>query len=231
MGTHSKNIVTDGLIYSIDAGSKRSYPGTGSTVTDIMDKGRSGVFYSDGVSYSTDKGGYFLTDGGASGISIPDSVGDQLDGQAEASVEMFIIGKTRTAVGDSGLIQLSGYNSGNGNLYFYNNGNTYIDIFRTTRYTGAPSPNWVDPTKWHQFVVTSKAGTDGYKIFFNGTLWRQSYGYNVVVDKSIGAGLSVGRNSSVRYLDGGIGEVRIYNKALTDEEVMSNYKASINRYK
>ena len=30
------NIVTDGLVFAVDAGSERSYPGSGTTATDLV---------------------------------------------------------------------------------------------------------------------------------------------------------------------------------------------------
>ena len=30
------NIVTDGLVFAVDAGSERSYPGSGTTTTDLI---------------------------------------------------------------------------------------------------------------------------------------------------------------------------------------------------
>ena len=33
--THSPRIVTDGLVFCVDAANARSYPGTGTTLTDL----------------------------------------------------------------------------------------------------------------------------------------------------------------------------------------------------
>jgi hypothetical protein len=222
------NIISDGLIYAIDGGSKRCY--TGGNAFDIVDPTRSGGFYSDGVSYSADKGGYFAFDGGAAGIAIPNSVATQLNGTAEATLEMWVKTTNLNGTPTAGIAQLSAFDSTNGNLYFYNNGNTYIDIFRTTRYSGIPSPT-IDPTQWHQFVVSSKAGTSNYRIFFNGALWKTSTGATIAITTGIQGGLHLGRNSSGRYLgSGGIGVVRLYDKALTDGEVLHNYNITKSRY-
>jgi len=223
-------IVTDGLLYAVDAGSKRCYPGAGSDYVDIIDPTRGGSFWG-GITYSSAKGGHFDADDNASGISIPDSVGTALNGLPEATLEMYIRTKANTIASDSGIIQLSAWDSTNGNLYFYNNGSTYLDVFKTNRLSLIPSPTWIDPTKWHQLTITSKVGAAGYRVFFDAIYYKGTTGQTIAVTNDIGAGLFLGRNSNSRYLDGGIGVVRIYTKALTDEEVMSNYKATINRYR
>ena len=55
------NIVTDGLIYAIDAGSERSYPGTGTTATSLV--GSDTGTLTNGVGFSSNNGGYWEFDG------------------------------------------------------------------------------------------------------------------------------------------------------------------------
>jgi hypothetical protein len=68
------NIVTDGLVLALDAGSKKSYPGSGTTWYDIS--GNNFNFTLDGSGITHDSNGYFtLADGGASCSSnITDSI-------------------------------------------------------------------------------------------------------------------------------------------------------------
>jgi hypothetical protein len=55
------NIVTDGLVFAVDAGSERSYPGTGTTVTDLV--GLNNGTLTNGVTYQSANGGVFDFDG------------------------------------------------------------------------------------------------------------------------------------------------------------------------
>ena len=61
------NIVTDGLDYLIDAGSTRSYPGTGTTVNCLAGSATSTMY--NGVGFSTANGGTFVFDGSDDYIS------------------------------------------------------------------------------------------------------------------------------------------------------------------
>ena len=55
------DIITDGLILAIDAGSERSYPGSGTSVTDLA--GTNTVALVNGVSYNSNQGGKWGFDG------------------------------------------------------------------------------------------------------------------------------------------------------------------------
>ena len=52
---HSPRIVTDGLVLCLDAASKRSYPGTGTTWTDL--KGGNNGTLTNGPTFDTGNGG------------------------------------------------------------------------------------------------------------------------------------------------------------------------------
>ena len=58
---HSPRIVTDGLVLCVDAASKRSYPGTGTTWTDL--KGGNNGTLINGPTFDSDNGGSIVFDG------------------------------------------------------------------------------------------------------------------------------------------------------------------------
>ena len=58
---HSPRIVTDGLVLCVDAASKRSYPGTGTTWTDL--KGGNNGTLTNGPTFSSANGGSVVFDG------------------------------------------------------------------------------------------------------------------------------------------------------------------------
>jgi hypothetical protein len=57
---HSPSIVTDGLIALHDAGNIKSYPGSGTAVTDISSGNNNGTM--NGVTFSAEGGGSFVFD-------------------------------------------------------------------------------------------------------------------------------------------------------------------------
>ena len=69
------NIVTDGLVFAIDAGSTRSYPGSGTTVTSLI--GSNTGTLTNGVGFSTDNEGTWDFDGTDDYINIPNYTSHQ----------------------------------------------------------------------------------------------------------------------------------------------------------
>jgi hypothetical protein len=58
----TSDIVRDGLVLNLDAGNPASYPGTGTTWTDLSGNGNNGTLVN-GVGYSSDNGGSLVFDG------------------------------------------------------------------------------------------------------------------------------------------------------------------------
>lgn len=140
----------------------------------------------------------------------------------------------RNSAGNSGIIQLTGHNNSNGNLYFYTDsarvGGIWLNIFRTDRvFTGDWQPTF-DGSNWHMLTVTSKPGSNGWKMYLNDDLKFQTTGQNVIsVNSNLFDGFRIGRNSS-RSIRGRISTTSIYTKSLTLEEVKKNYNATKSRY-
>ena len=59
---HSPKIVTDGLVLCLDAGNPKSYPGSGTTWTDLSGQGNNGTLVN-GVGYVGTNGGSLSFDG------------------------------------------------------------------------------------------------------------------------------------------------------------------------
>ena len=170
-------------------------------------------------------------DGAGDYIDLPDSLITNLHGGTEASICIWIKNDTTVnGVGTSGIVQLSNYNSSNGCLWFYNNGYTYLDIFRTSRVEQVFTNNTEVSTNWNLLTVTTTPGTNGWKCYMNGVLKKQASGQSSVSVADIQGGLTIGRNSSSRYTNGKIAACQIYNRALTAAEVIQNYNAQKNRF-
>ena len=60
--SHSPRIVTDGLVFCVDAGDKMSYPGAGTTWTDLS-KNRNNGTLTNGPTFDSANGGSIVFDG------------------------------------------------------------------------------------------------------------------------------------------------------------------------
>jgi hypothetical protein len=223
------DIVDDGLVFAVDAGSSRSYPGSGTTGTDLINS--ESITLVNGVAFSSANGGSWEFDGTDDYIDLPDSLITALNGGTEASLFIWIKNDTTVnGVGTSGIIQLSGYNNGNGCLWFYNNGYTYLDMFRTARVEQVFANNTLTGTNWNLLTVTTTPGTNGWKCYMNGVLKNQTGGESTVSVSNIQGGLTLGRNNTSRYTNGKIANCLIYDKALTAAQVLQNYNAQKTRF-
>jgi hypothetical protein len=204
--------------------------GTRSATQSLIDLTR--TYNIDLSNVSFDSNAQMTFDGSDDYIDLPNNLATTLNGNPEASINMWIkLNNQSNGVANTGLIQLSNYNSSNGNLYFYGNGYTYLDIFRTSRVEKVFANNTVTATDWHMLTITTTPGPAGWKCYINGIQKIDTTGQDTVsVNSSIQGGLTLGRNNSSRYTNGNIAVCAIYNRALTAQEVQQNYRAYKNRF-
>ena len=67
--SHSPRIVTDGLVFCVDAGDKMSYPGAGTTWTDLSKNRNNGTLIN-GPTFDSANGGSISLDGSNDYISV-----------------------------------------------------------------------------------------------------------------------------------------------------------------
>jgi hypothetical protein len=234
VGTPLPNIPLDGLQMYLDSAIVQSYNRTGTTWNDLTSYGNNGTL-ANGPTFNSVNGGSIVFDGVNDYVSVQSSL-DSLNGTAEASLVMWVkLNSSSNSSGQSGIIQLSGHDNSNGNLYFYTDstrvGGIWLDIFRTNRvFTGDWAPTF-NATNWHMLTVTTTPGTDGWKMYLNGILRYQTTGQSTVsINSSIQGGLNIGRNSLSRELAGNIAITQVYNQALSADKVLQNYNATKSRF-
>ena len=220
----SENIVTDGLIFRVDAGDAASYGGTGTTWTDVIN-GNNGTI-NNGAAYNSAQGGYFEFDG----------VDDQVDFGQPAILESFPMsidlwfnadadndglitkGRTRGSASQRDWdITGAGANLG----WFVSNGSSYPVNVKDT---------YPSLSNWHHLSVSwdGTTGTNGAKMYLDGALFKQ--GNASATTYSTLRNIFVGGNRAGFYFDGLISMVKMYNKVLSAAEALQNYNASKDRY-
>ena len=83
---HSPRIITDGLVLCLDAGNTKSYPGSGTTWTDLSGQGNNGTLVN-GVGYNGSNGGVYL-----------ESTGKEHDSEHRGITEYMSIGNKELAI-------------------------------------------------------------------------------------------------------------------------------------
>lgn len=210
---------TGNLVLSLDAGNKFSYSGTGSTWKDTSPLLQTATL--NNTTYSaTAGGGSFNFNGSTSSVTVPNNT--SMDSQS-LTLEVW----TRT----SNLNQ-NGFWMEKGNVntqysFFIYGGYIYWRIINVTDVTAVVS-TFLTTNTWFHMVGTHTSGSQ--KLYRNGTEIASGTATGTVPTNN--QGFSIGNAngavspSSYPY-SGDIAIVRVYNRALTSNEVVLNY----NNYK
>lgn len=220
----SPNILTNGLVYSIDAASTKCYSGSGTNVLDPINN-IIGVL-NNGVGFSTSIGGYFSFDGTDDRILYP--LNSVYDISQSITIEAFIRPTSYPTTGGGGMIIAKA-----GSYYLELASNNKIRVY----FYGVSSPGYHESTSsiylnvWTYVAVTRDLTNNTINIYINGVLDRTISGItgNIIVQQSFV--LSVGGYSGAGYLFvGHIACGKIYNRALSAQEMLQNYNAVKDRY-
>jgi hypothetical protein len=223
------DIITDGLVFAVDAGSERSYPGSGTTVTDLVGTNNGALV--NGVGYNSANGGSFTFDGTDDYINL-----STLSNSMNSSE--FTIGT---------VIKIDSFASSSSSRPYISNWNSWSPgsqkgfLLRTFMTSNKSSFWWCDGTNYTSLTSTTEMSlgeyyyvcvtysSSGVKIYVNGVLEGTSSSLlgGVVFESNTRIGYT---SINTGFFDGNIANARIYNRALTAEEVLQNYNAQKSRF-
>ena len=221
-------IVTDGLQLHLDAGNTNSYSGTGTAWYDLSGNGNDATLVN-GPAYSVGNGGFISFDG--------------VDDYAELSPNLQIAGSEITfsvwnygiEAKISSIIWLESSNGGkilNVHLPFVNN-NVYFDIGDGTGAVVGIEKNVTgnEYQGWHHWVFTKNSTTGTMSIYLDGVLWHSGTGLTLNIANPTSATIALYQHAGTDYPHKGyISNLQIYNKALTDAEVLQNFNVTKDRF-
>ena len=241
--SHSPRIVTDGLVLCLDAANKRSYPGTGTTWTDLKG-GNNGTFTNmDASNFSDDNGGSFVFDGTNEYINCGPTNSITDGDESEISICCWV--KAHTSSHDAYTVSLKRLSTDSTLVSIVVNQQNSVS--HTANYLGFiysstsnPVHRWVtknDSTFYNKWThVSATVNTTAATLYVNGVNSGQNTSdtfsgpsiSNNTANTTIGAFKASDSNSL--YLDGDISLVQVYTKTLTPDEIRQNYQATVGRY-
>ena len=219
------NIITDGLVFAVDAGSTRSYPGSGTTGTDLISS--ESITLNNGVGFSTDKGGTWTFDGsddyiqtsfGQNIVSTGFSVNFWFNVTGNATcffMQMYVSADVNTvfrvernSIG-ANSIEFGHSPNGSGGMSELTSTNFPNDVWQscTIAYNGS--------TKYiyrNGVLDTSVSSSDVY--FYTGAILR----------------IAARQDGTLLPINGKMPSVKVYNKALSAAEILQNYNAQKSRF-
>lgn len=224
------NIVTSNLVLWYEPSNSLSYPGSGTTLTNLVGPGLNGT-----LTALTFTSPYFAYNGTTSQVSVANS--DSLQpGSGDWSVEVWlrynvIAGKTRTYISKTN----NGGGAADWGYGFRTNpvaSTTYFEVGNGTTSVTSPTTS-VTTGVWYQITgVWTNVALNSIAIYKNGA-FVGSNAHSFVSVKVTANPLYLGNyngNEYAQQLDGDIGIFRMYNKALSASEVLSNYNANKSSY-
>ncbi len=217
---YNSKIVSEGLVLCLDAGNAKSYPGSGTTWTDLSSNRKIGTL-TNGPTYNSSNGGSIFFDGSNDYVNVSDFNVNHGTGNFSYSCWAYLLAKP--AVGT-----------------FFENGVYTSGIL--IRYETNGVRIWAMNTQYSVFNFDPSLSTwnhltfvrDGNNMLFylNGKFSQtMSFGTNVNVNPSP-AHLFIGtsQHSTNQCFNGRLNLVMVYTAALTASQVLQNFNAHRGRF-
>ena len=221
-GYGAKSIVTNGLVFCVDAKNNKSYPGSGTTWSDLA-----------GSNHGTINSATFNSSGDFTFDGTDDYINHAFDftGLTALSVEAWayqnsqgsfntIIGQWRNNNFAMSSIVLE--TVGSEMWFIIANGGSLYSAKKTGFTTGA----------WHHVVGTWDGST--VRVYVDGTVGGTTASTSSMNDSSLPTLIGGIQTPAGGYLDGDwngkVANVKVYNKSLSSSEISQNFNAIRNRF-
>jgi hypothetical protein len=219
--TATAPVTTTGLKLHYDTSNTSSYPGSGSTITDLSGNGNNGTLVNNSSFNSTVAGGVLSFNGTNQYISttyVPSNT---------CTISIWFYNNLNYTDWNRGIFSTFSSSSYNG---FYM-GTSNIGSYQSSLniwYNGNTSLNSISSVlainTWYNITVTSGSGT--IKIYLNGILKNTLSGNTTHADV-----LNIGRTRfDSNYWSGYIGSTMVYNTVLSASDVTTNFNAQKSRF-
>ena len=223
--SHSPKIVTDGLVLALDAGNTKSYPGSGTTWTDLSGNGNNGTL-TNGPTYSN---GSIVFDG------INDYATVSSFTYTPYCLDFWVYNNTQITANDGAVGGPSTYQTLFRNLsglqlslggWAGEMTNETLHIYSGGKYTYI---NQTIPVGYHNWVYNWNGSN--YDIWVDGVKKAAiagSTGHATLTQQS--SSNYVAHNASAYYFYGNIYGMKIYTSQLSDAQVQQNFNALRGRF-
>lgn len=228
--------VTDGLILALDAANHKSYPGSGTSCYDLNSGGYVGTLTNGPIHNTT----HFTFDGLNESIRF----GDILDMNTNPFTINVWARKTADSPSDSyggALVSKGSFGAGltGYSTYIlettYNSGQSGFQVRTATAY-GVLSGNTIPNNEWLLYTSIRDTINTEVRHYQNGVLKGTTDAPNTedldnVFDWVVGA-LNASSPGSIyyRHFKGDISKVDMYNRVLSQQEILQNYNATKGRF-
>jgi hypothetical protein len=222
VGTPLPNISLDGLVFYLDAGIVQSYGRTGTTWTDLSGNGNN-VNLINGPTFNSSDGGSIVFDG--------------VNDYAQITTNASFFNLTTSAT----VFQWVRYQGARTPFFNRSSSNGFWSVsIRPDRSVNIETSTTSDDTPFTLSAAELPSGTWGLltarwnsdgtmNAFWNGVN-RGTLTQSLPSSYAIGGSVLMGWNGNTFYGTGRVGVALIYNRALTNQEILQNYNATKGRF-
>ena len=224
---HSPSIVTNGLVLCLDAANPKSYPGSGTTWTNLSTNRNTGTLVNSPTYNSAN--GSFTFNGTNQYVTTTRPVEDDftLTCWFQTNSTLGVAGSWWQGMGLVDCEVAGGANDfgltiGAGKLLFGIGGGSADQTLVST--------NSYNDGVWHYATATRNRSSGDVKLYADGNLVNSST-FNNIGSLTSPPNLTIGSLQTISsFYAGNIANVQVYNRVLTANEVLQNYNAHRGRY-
>lgn len=231
----NSQLVTNGLILALDAGDRNSYPGSGTSWTDLSGNGNHGTLVN-GPTYSSTNGGSIVFDGSNDYMSVS-SLANTSFPQDKGTISIWYnIQSTGGLVSDDDKGIFDSFDGGRDHIFIRNYFNPSFVIqvgFNYIPLSGVSyayvSNHNITVDAFHNIVVTYVTGSSSsVKVYLDGVLANSG---TISNSSWRPTGQFVGFGSYQPQAMQGKGSIiHLYNRDISATEVLQNYNAQKSRF-
>jgi hypothetical protein len=218
---YSPKVVTDGLVLYLDAANRYSYPGSGTTWSDISRGGNNGTL-TNGPTYSSANGGSIVFDGIDDYVSL-----FSVNSTSSLSIDFYF------RITSTGIKVMTGMYNGSGADWWIglSSDNKANWSFGAPIKSDITSSMTVNDGNIRHICCTYNKSVNSIFLYINGSLQSTSNTIPSTVNQP-GGNATIGRfgDFTAYYTQGNIYNYKIYNRALSATEVRQNYNATKTRF-
>jgi len=235
---HQPKIVTDGLVFCLDAADPKSYSGSGSSIYNRSTVKDTGSIYNSTFSSSHPQS--FAFDG-ADDYFVFDDNDNYTFSDAVATWEAWCKPTGNAGVLEHTIMTKADYSLNTREYQFqvrYSGGIYYFYLGQQNNNSGwkpigSTTTSNISINQWHHILVTSDGSGNAY-MYINGELKTTATGWwtgqaNLGAPLCVGATINGGTNPIQEFV-GNIAVCRLYAKFFNSENVLQNYNATKSRF-
>ena len=208
------NITTTNLLVNVQAGNLSSYPGSGVTWTNLVDTAT--TYTITGGTYSASNGGSIVFNGTTTNVPI----GTPLSNGASYTMEAWVFA---TTTGASHNIL-----SSSNNVFWVSGGTLYGGLAGSYQLVSSAS---FPASVWKHVALTFDDAANTMTLYINGAQVNQNTNVTqTYTSETLRIGSHVNAGTPVSFWSGRIAQVRVYNGALTADNLLSNFNATKGNY-